>query len=58
MDASEEELTESEKKQVAFGGMLMVSKRQMQEQARQDWHDPKMRAIFEDLIKKAMKEAQ
>jgi hypothetical protein len=45
--------TEKVSKGILFCRKLMASKREMQEQARRDWEDPAMRAIFEDLIKKA-----
>ena len=48
--------TEKVSKGIIFCRKLMASKRQMQEEARKDWDDPKMRAIFDDLIKKAADE--
>lgn len=48
--------TEQLSKGVIFCRKLVASKHQMQEQAKKDWEDPKMRAIFEDLIEKAANE--
>lgn len=48
--------TEQLNKGVIFCRKLVASKHQMQEQAKKDWEDPKMRAIFEDLIEKAANE--
>lgn len=48
--------TEQLSKGIIFCRKLVASKHQMQEEAQRDWDDPKMRAIFEDLLKKAADE--
>ena len=49
-----EELTESQKRQIAFGRKLMASKRELQAEARREYEeDPEIRAIHARLIKKA-----
>lgn len=54
-----EEITEREKKQAAFGAMLMASKRQMQAEARREYaENPEIRAIHARLIKKAQDAAK
>lgn len=57
MDSAEEELTESEKKQVAFGEMLMASKRELQAEARREYREnPEIQALHQVLIRKAQNE--